>query len=96
MSECSISKFSYLSTEGKGGGETGTVTESTRGNERDLEGLSSQGQQDQSSNIILTGVTSALSFVPTKKNMGLLVILRSSYSHREGVSNSCAWICLLS
>lgn len=77
MAECSISKVSYLGTEGKSGGETGTVTESTRGDERDLESLSGQGQQDQSSNIVLTGVTSALSYcINQTKMMGLLVILR--------------------
>jgi hypothetical protein len=62
----------YLSTEGEGGGKTGTVTESTGGNEGDLEGLGSQGQQDQSGNIILTRVTSALS--KWKKTMGLRLV----------------------
>jgi hypothetical protein len=50
----------YLSTESEGSGKTRTVTKSTRGNERDLKGLGSQGQQDQSGNIIFTRVTGAL------------------------------------
>lgn len=50
----------YLSTESKGSSETGAVAESTRGNEGDLEGLGSQGQQDEAGDIVLTGVSSAL------------------------------------
>lgn len=52
----------YLSTESKGGGKTGTITKSSRGNEGDLEGLGSQGKENQSSNIVLTGMTGTLSW----------------------------------
>ena len=55
-----ISMSTYLSTKSKGGGKTGTITESSRGNKGDLEGLGSQGKENQTSNIIFTGVTSTL------------------------------------